>query len=186
MFKAKYYLQCNFLEARLGNLPSYTWKSIWVTKGLLKKGLCWRVGKGDKFFVVKAVWIRRAKNYRINGSVSDNGITRVSEWINSLTKTWKVGVVKDTFFEVDASRILRIPLATMEHEDMVVWRGESFGEFSVRSGYKLFLNSTFDPNTTDLHNNMKHFYRKLWNLKTKNYSMESFMEFSAYSNKSTL
>ncbi|MBA0814712.1 hypothetical protein Gohar_020522, partial [Gossypium harknessii] len=51
VFKAKYYLQCDFLEARLRNLPSYTWQSIWAARGLLEKGICWRVGKGDKFSI---------------------------------------------------------------------------------------------------------------------------------------
>ncbi|KAG8473015.1 hypothetical protein CXB51_034919 [Gossypium anomalum] len=36
-----------------------------------------------------------------------------------------------------AARILQIPLATERHADLVVWRGEPSGEFSVRSAYKL-------------------------------------------------
>ncbi|KAG8480775.1 hypothetical protein CXB51_025443 [Gossypium anomalum] len=42
-------------------------------------------------------------------------------------------------------RILRIPLATVEHEDMLVWRGEPFGKFSVRSGYKMLLEGSGSP-----------------------------------------
>lgn len=37
---AKYFPNSVFLKANLGNLPSYTWKSIWAAKGLLSKGLC--------------------------------------------------------------------------------------------------------------------------------------------------
>lgn len=36
VLKAKYYFSTNFLKARLGNAPSYTWKSIWAARGLLK------------------------------------------------------------------------------------------------------------------------------------------------------
>ncbi|MBA0844781.1 hypothetical protein Goarm_022998, partial [Gossypium armourianum] len=39
------------------------------------------------------------------------------------------------------NRILQIPLATIEHDDMLVWKGESLGEFTVRSAYKLLLDS---------------------------------------------
>lgn len=45
-FKAKYYPETDFIHARLGNLPSYTWQSIWAAKGLLHKGLCRRVETG--------------------------------------------------------------------------------------------------------------------------------------------
>ncbi|KAH1097421.1 hypothetical protein J1N35_014342 [Gossypium stocksii] len=37
--KAKYYFSTCFLKARLRNAPSYTWKSIWAARGLLKDGL---------------------------------------------------------------------------------------------------------------------------------------------------
>jgi len=36
--KAKYYSDFDFLNSRLGNLPSFTWQSLWVTKGILLKG----------------------------------------------------------------------------------------------------------------------------------------------------
>ncbi|KAA3469163.1 reverse transcriptase [Gossypium australe] len=48
VLKAKYYSNLDFINVRLGNLPSLTWKSIWAAKGLLKSGLCWRVGEGIK------------------------------------------------------------------------------------------------------------------------------------------
>ncbi|KAA3479876.1 RNA-directed DNA polymerase reverse transcriptase family protein [Gossypium australe] len=44
--KAKCYSDLDFLSARFGNIPPYTWKSIWVAKGILKKRLCWRVKTG--------------------------------------------------------------------------------------------------------------------------------------------
>lgn len=40
VLKAKYYAHLNFLNAQLGNLPSFTWKSVWAAKGLLQSGLC--------------------------------------------------------------------------------------------------------------------------------------------------
>lgn len=32
VIKAKYYSSIDFLNARLGNLPSLTWKSIWAAR----------------------------------------------------------------------------------------------------------------------------------------------------------
>ncbi|TYI23352.1 hypothetical protein ES332_A06G159400v1 [Gossypium tomentosum] len=45
--KEKYYPNSDFIHARLGNLSSYTWKSLWPTKGLLEKGMCCPVYVSD-------------------------------------------------------------------------------------------------------------------------------------------
>jgi hypothetical protein len=43
-FKAKYYPNNNFLEAKIGNKPSLAWRSIFSTISLLEEGLMWRIG----------------------------------------------------------------------------------------------------------------------------------------------
>lgn len=63
----------------------------------------------------------------LSGNINNNEITRVSNLIDNSTRTWKIEVIKYTFSEDDAGRILQIPLATVEHEDMLVRRGEPFG-----------------------------------------------------------
>jgi hypothetical protein len=47
-FRDKYYRNGNFLEASLGSRPSYAWRSIFNARKLLKEGLVWRVGNGEK------------------------------------------------------------------------------------------------------------------------------------------
>lgn len=51
VLKAKYFLSSNFINADLGNLPSYTWCSIWAFKWALYKGLGWRIGTGTRIFI---------------------------------------------------------------------------------------------------------------------------------------
>lgn len=38
VLKAMYYSATSFMDAPLGNNPSYLWCSLWATKGLLCKG----------------------------------------------------------------------------------------------------------------------------------------------------
>ncbi|KAA3489069.1 reverse transcriptase [Gossypium australe] len=47
----------NFLKSNLGNLPSLTWKSLWSTKGLLMKGLGWRIGNGQQVSIWEDSWV---------------------------------------------------------------------------------------------------------------------------------
>lgn len=46
VMKAKYYLRCDVLNARLGYSNSYSWRSIWSAKSLVKEGIMRRVGSG--------------------------------------------------------------------------------------------------------------------------------------------
>ncbi|KAH1030126.1 hypothetical protein J1N35_046061 [Gossypium stocksii] len=61
MLKAKYYKDLDFLKSRLGNLPSLTWQSVWCVKGLLLKGMGWRIGSrlGSTRSVVVIAYFRR-------------------------------------------------------------------------------------------------------------------------------
>jgi hypothetical protein len=48
IMKGKYYPRSSILEAPCGNRPSYAWRSIQGSCGLLKEGLIWRIGNGNK------------------------------------------------------------------------------------------------------------------------------------------
>ncbi|KAK5825481.1 hypothetical protein PVK06_020318 [Gossypium arboreum] len=88
----------------------------------------------------------------------------VLELINKNNREWNKELVINTFSDVDTARILRIPLAKECHDDLVVWYGEPFGDFSIQNTYKLLQPSTLSPNFNDLHTTSRDFYRQLWNL----------------------
>ena len=47
-YKAKYFLGCDFIDAKMGGHPSYGWRSIMAVQNLIKKGVRWQVGDGEK------------------------------------------------------------------------------------------------------------------------------------------
>lgn len=61
-------------------------------------------------------------------------------------------------------KILQIPLAETDHEDIQVWKEEPSGEFSVRSAYKLLQGANLDPSNYLLQTETTNFYKKLWGL----------------------
>ncbi|KAH1032176.1 hypothetical protein J1N35_044350, partial [Gossypium stocksii] len=135
--KAKYYPNSKFLNAQLGNLPSLTWKSIWVAKGLLKKGLCWRIGIGDRISVWNDLWISSDEADKLQNQNKNENIKLVSDLIEGVNRTWKTNIIVNTFNVDIAREIIQIPLAKIVHDDFQVWRGEPSSDFSVRSAYKL-------------------------------------------------
>ncbi|PPD90541.1 hypothetical protein GOBAR_DD12509 [Gossypium barbadense] len=54
-------------------------------------------------------------------------------------------VVTCTFQTDIAQKLLQIPLEVTDSEDLLVWKGEPSGEFSIRSAYKLLQEANPDP-----------------------------------------
>ena len=57
MLKARYFSHSTFLQASLGNNPSYTWRSIWVTLDILRRHNRLSVGDGASILVTKDPWL---------------------------------------------------------------------------------------------------------------------------------
>ncbi|XP_040971314.1 uncharacterized protein [Gossypium hirsutum] len=109
----------------LGSLPSLTWKSIWVAKGLLQKGMCWRVDRGDKISIWEDSWIQGIdiidrQNVPYNGELQ-----LVSDLTDNTNRKWKTDLINSTFRGDITQKILLIPLADTVHKDIQVWKGES-------------------------------------------------------------
>ncbi|KAA3473892.1 reverse transcriptase-like protein [Gossypium australe] len=100
----------NSLLARLGNLPSLTWKSIWAAKGLLCSGMGWRVGWGTGILVWEDHWIP-GKDAEVWSHRNNNEIKLVSDLIDATNNVWKIDLVENTFPADIAQKILQIPLA---------------------------------------------------------------------------
>ncbi|KAG8473534.1 hypothetical protein CXB51_035814 [Gossypium anomalum] len=139
-------------------------ESIWAAKGILENGLCWRVGMGERIYVWGDLWISGAKIDRLQNEVSNENIKTVSDLIDPVSRTWNTDLIISTFNADVAKKILQIPLAETTYEDFQVWRGESSGEFSVRSAYKLLQEANSGPSNNYLQAETRDFYRKLWNL----------------------
>lgn len=161
VLKAKYYPSSDFLHARLGLLPSYTWRSIWAAKATLSKGLSRRIGTGEKVSILDDIWILKPINDKIREVNLIGNVSKVSDLIEPEVRQWRIDLIRRIFPMNIASTIELIPLAKTAHEDILVWWGEPSGVFSVRSAYKLLQNN---PSYYSLQIDLRHFYIKMWDL----------------------
>ncbi|MCI14112.1 putative ribonuclease H protein, partial [Trifolium medium] len=53
-----YFPRSSFLEANLGNNPSYVWRSLLKSRYVLTLGCRWRIGDGSKIKVMNEPWLR--------------------------------------------------------------------------------------------------------------------------------
>ncbi|MFQ6647961.1 hypothetical protein Gotur_021788 [Gossypium turneri] len=116
---------------------------------------------GEKISIFMHTWLPGSNYYRLNHNSSNTNMSAVVELIDNVNRDWNKELIINTFSAADVARILQIPLATERHDDIVVWRGEPSGEFSVRSAYKLLHRGNFDPTLDELQATSKKFYKKL-------------------------
>ncbi|KAM6563055.1 hypothetical protein CsatB_023053 [Cannabis sativa] len=145
LFKARYYRNGTILNAELGSNPSFVWRSIYETQGIVRKGARCRVSDGSRINVLLDPWLLDDDNPRvtfINPALVDQNVKALME-TDSLA--WDIDLLHDLFTERDANLILSISLSSSRLCDAWYWSWESSGYFSVKSVYKFLLRSRHVP-----------------------------------------
>lgn len=139
VLKSKYFKDCSFMEAGLGNNPSWVWRSIWEGRKVLEAGFRWSIGNGASVRIDKDPWLPLAGDFKPRRIDADEGFTWVRQLINDDMATWKEEVISRLFFPDHARCILSIPLSWTNKPDAMVWHFTHSGHYSVSSGYMAAL-----------------------------------------------
>lgn len=57
VFKEKYYANTHFLEAKLGNSPSFIWHSVFEARKVICDASTWRIGNGKDISILGQPWL---------------------------------------------------------------------------------------------------------------------------------
>ncbi|KAL4309243.1 hypothetical protein GQ457_01G013830 [Hibiscus cannabinus] len=163
VMKARYFPTTDFMNATLGASPSYTWRSIYCSRGLLEQGLGWRVGTGSAISVWNDTWLPGKGDGRVHQDINIH-YPMVSDLILQDSATWNFTILHNLFDSNMVDRIGCIPLAQSKPIDELVWRIESIGIYTPRSGYKLLLETMSISRTMNNEPRFSAFYRLLWEL----------------------
>ncbi|XP_060965141.1 uncharacterized protein LOC133034132 [Cannabis sativa] len=159
VLKAKYFRHNDFLQAKLGHSPSYTWSSLLWGRDLLKHGLLWKIGNGCSVRTFQDPWIPDLKS----PCLRSNDLPPV-----------ETGVTLNHYFDnLSVSSILKVPIGGLQRDDALVWNHEASGVFSVKSAYHLVNSASLPPSSSNL-SFFTSWWKTLWNLnlppKVKNFS----------------
>jgi hypothetical protein len=167
---AKYCPSKTVLEAKLGNRPSFAWRSIMAAQGTLKQGLIWRIGNGRDIKIWGDQWLPTPVSFMVQSPRLMLGEdARVAELIDQDTKFWNTQLV-ETIFNAEKARVIKgIPLIPVEVPDRLRWRCIANGAFTVRSAYHLEMetNARKDGEGSGKHSK-KEFWKVCWQLHTPN------------------
>ena len=57
VFKPFFFPNCTIMEAAESSSGSYAWKSILHGRDVIKRGVCWRIGNGQKVQIWQHTWL---------------------------------------------------------------------------------------------------------------------------------
>ena len=138
---AKYFPDGQLLNAKERTGMSFSWKSILKGIKVLREGVIWRVGNGQNINIWSDPWLPRSSTRRpITVRGRNDIITRLSELINPVTGWWDEGLINQTFCSEDANLILQVQINELA-EDQLAWHYDKKGIFSVKSAYRVTMDS---------------------------------------------
>lgn len=133
VLKAKYFPHSSILEAALGPCSSYSWRSIWSSKALVRDGMVWRVGNGAKINVWDDPWLINDTN-RVATSVRNvDEDVLVADLINTEEHCWDMEKVDRIFNTRDKNLVLAIPISERLPADSIAWAWSKDGNYEVSS-----------------------------------------------------
>ena len=167
VLKAKYFPTEDILNANLGSSPSYSWRSIHSSLGVIRKGTRWRVGDEKLIHIWEDKWLPTPSTYEVISPPNDMPqFSMVSSLIDPVTNWWRVDMVRVTFLPFEADLILRIPLSHNLPEDKIIWIGNNQGDFTAKNAYHIAHNLLESREKEECSNGdpCKPVWRKLWHL----------------------
>jgi hypothetical protein len=140
LYKARYFPNHSFLEANLGNNPSFAWRSIWRSREVLTYGCRWQIGDGSHIKVMHEPWLRNSHECYLKAPQNREVYNiMVQQLMLPNAKRWDEIKINSLFPLDVAHDILAVPLLEVVTEDRLIWKEEKDGMYSVRSGYQIYM-----------------------------------------------
>ena len=126
---------CSFMEAELGNNPSYVWRTLLDARELLQAGSVWWVGDGHTIGIQSHKWLPHPPLFHDGVDLS----LKVCDFIDPHTKQWDRGKVNSWFLPSSRDEVLQIHLGNLEVRDKLCWNENKSQTFLVRTAYRVAL-----------------------------------------------
>lgn len=122
IFKLKYFPHSFPLDAKLGTKTFYIWRSIYQALHLLKEGLLWKIGNGEKVQIWRDKWLPKNSYGNVQCPISILPTSAmVSDLINTQTSWWDFELIQTIFTESSTKQILNLHVSIYPKDDKVIW-----------------------------------------------------------------
>jgi hypothetical protein len=145
IFKARYYPNSSYLDAKLGYNPCFVWRSILSAKVVIRQGARCKIGNAFNIPIISEPWIELG--YSIPPVGEDMLALQpysVGHLIDQGPKVWNEQLVRQLFAVDTTQQILNTPLHQQVEMDMLIWKTEKNECYSVRSAYRICINNVIN------------------------------------------
>ena len=157
------------MEAQLGRNPSYAWQSIWAARGILERGMRWKIGNGRTVNFWEDRWLTNAISFKVcNSRRQGVDVARVANVMDCRKGTWDMEKVNNIFLPHEAKLILSILISPSLPKDSLVWAWTNNGSFTVQSAYGVALQALkegqqiSDKGTNSDNSKMTNVWKSIW------------------------
>ncbi|KAL8090281.1 hypothetical protein AgCh_039666 [Apium graveolens] len=137
VYKARYFREGNFLVAKLGANPSFTWRSVWEAREVVSAGACWQIRSGGDVNIIGQPWLANTGNPYISTECEAIQNNKVQGLMCIDKREWDKEVILDLFNRRDQKCILDTPISKNGSGDTIIWNLEKSGMYTVKSAYRL-------------------------------------------------
>lgn len=130
VFKAKYFQDKDFMEAKQGHNSSLMWRSLLVGSDLLSTSLIWRIGNGQQVKIWKDIWVPKPVLHPLTSPVNTlSNNSKVFELIHTESRVWNEDLISNLFSVEEANLIKSILLGSLNRDDKQIWHYTKYGFF---------------------------------------------------------
>ena len=94
VYKARYFLNKNYLDSSAGHNPSFVWRSIWKAGDVVKAGVHWVVGSGEMINILGQPWLLDDHNPFITSDSPALANNKVSSIMSMEHRGWDDEILK--------------------------------------------------------------------------------------------
>nr|XP_027098869.1 uncharacterized protein LOC113718150 [Coffea arabica] len=135
VLRAKYFYRESIFKCKIPKNASWIWQSIMGVRDFVEKGTRKRMGNGKATKIWEDNWILENSKVKVTfGRPQHSTLMMVDELIGGFR--WKKPIVLRTFNQMDAKRILEIPISISERDNCNYWIHSENGIHIVKSSYK--------------------------------------------------
>lgn len=150
------------MDAKLGNNPSYIWRSHLWGRTLLEEGIRWRVGDGSSNKTFDHKWVPKFKNNLRRLLRTDEASPTVQHFIRN--GQWDIILLRGTFPDFMIEEILQMSISSETQHDSRFWIFDSKGKYLVKDGYRVGV-GMFETPEYQSERSLTKWWKFLWSLK---------------------
>ena len=116
VYKARYFPNCSFMEAKIGCNPSFVWRSLLEARELIKAGTAWHMADGQSIEVNDHRWLNHPPRFKPDADTN----LKVDDLIDHQSRQWNRPLLHTTFLQSTVDDILSIKLGEEHDQDKLL------------------------------------------------------------------